>query len=162
MRNVFIAIMGLVIGAVVMNGVVEASRTSSAGSGVLVAQAEVKTVPPFEGASPAPSDALANPVDDPIEAYSDLKGAKKQGWAVFLLACVVMLAAGLARAADKWPTVKPLAWIKANKWALLITSGAGLVAAAAYNALALGGSPYAAVLAAAGAVLTLIAPKAAQ
>lgn len=105
-----------------------------------------------------PSDALANPVDDPIEAYSDLKAAKRLGWAPFLLAIVVMLTAAFARAGQKWPTVKPLAWVAKKKWALLAISGAGLVAAASYNALALGGSAYAALLAAGTAVLALIRP----
>ncbi|MGE0206158.1 MAG: hypothetical protein AB7E70_19450 [Hyphomicrobiaceae bacterium] len=107
-----------------------------------------------------PSDALANPVDDPIEAYSDLKAAKRLGWAPFLLAIVVMLTAAFARAGQKWPTVKPLAWVAKKKWALLAISGAGLVAAASYNALALGGSAYAALLAAGTAVLALIRPTA--
>lgn len=112
-------------------------------------------------ATPAPtqpSDALANPVDDPIEAYSDLKAAKRLGWAPFLLAIVVMLTAAFARAGQKWPAVKPLAWVAKKKWALLAISGAGLVAAASYNALALGGSAYAALLAAGTAVLALIRP----
>lgn len=150
--------------------IAQASTAEHPYSETLIAQADL---PSDAGAAPAdagsgsaivstqPSDALANPIDDPIEAYSDLKAAKRLGWAPFLLAIVVMLTAAFARAGQKWPTVKPLAWVAKKKWALLAISGAGLVAAASYNALALGGSPYAALLAAGGAVLALVMPKSA-
>ncbi len=183
MQKIAVTILGLAIGVLTMTTVVEASRETKEHP-VLVAQldapadaadAPVEPAPSGPAASEGssagsgsattptkPSDALANPVDDPLEAINDARQAFKQGWAVGLLAIVVMLTAGLARAGQKWPTAKPLAWIAKKKWALLAISGAGLVGAAAYNALALGGSPYAALLAAGGAVLALVMPKAGE
>lgn len=182
MKKIAVTILGLAIGVLTMTTVVEASRETKEHP-VLVAQldapaadaAPVEPAPSAPAASegsagagsattPAtkPSDALANPVDDPLEAINNARQAFKQGWAVGLLAVLVMLTAAFARAGQKWPTAKPLAWIAKKKWALLAISGAGLVGAAAYNALALGGSPYAALLAAGGAVLALVMPKSSE
>lgn len=102
--------------------------------------------------APAPADSLANPIDDPVEAYSDLKAAKKQGWAFAIIAGIVMLCAAIGRAAVKWPTWPVLNWINKHKKALIVVGGAGVTATAAFNALALGGSPFA-IAAAAGAAL---------
>lgn len=106
--------------------------------------------------APLPSDSLANPVDDPVEAYSDLKAAKKQGWAFAVLAGLCMAAAALGRAAMKWPTWPVLSWINEHKKVLLITAGVGVTATAAFNALALGGSWFAIIGAAGGALLAFI------
>lgn len=182
MQKIAVTIFGLAIGVLTMTTVVEASRETH-DTPVLVAQidAPAPDAAPVEPAAsvPAasegsaggsgsattpttkPSDALANPVDDPLEAISDARQAFKQCWPVGLLAIVVMLTAAFARAGEKWPTAKPLVWIAKKKWALIAISGAGLVGAAAYNALMLGGSPYAALLAAGGAVLALVMPKSA-
>jgi len=109
-----------------------------------------------EQPKPAPSDALANPVDNPVEAYSDLKAAKKQGWAFAILAGIVMLCAAIGRAAVKWPSSPGLNWVNKNKKALFVVTGAGLTATAAFNALSLGGSWYASIGAAGAALLAYI------
>lgn len=113
---------------------------------------------PGSGTAPSLSDKLHNPVDDPLAAISDLRAAKKQGWAAAILAAIVMLTAGLARAAQRWPTVSFLAWFGKHKTAIFIVGGVGTVSAAAYNTLVLGGTVMAVIFAAVGAVLTLIAP----
>lgn len=106
-----------------------------------------------------PPGGLANPVDDPIGAYSDARAALEQGWAVFVLAVIVMTTAGLSRAAGRWPNARLLAWFVRNKTAIYIVAGVGTVAAAALDALWLGGTWYAAGYAALGAFLTLVAPQ---
>ena len=107
-------------------------------------------------AAPAPSDSLANPVDDPVEAISDLRAAKKQGWAFAIIAAVCMVAAGLGRAAVKWPSWPVLSWINTHKKVLIVTTGVSVTATAAFNALSLGGSWYASIGAAGAALLAYI------
>jgi hypothetical protein len=69
-----------------------------------------------------------------------------------------MLTAGFARAADKWPNSKLFAWFKKKKTAIYVVSGLSLTSAAAFNALALGGTWMAAAYAAAGAFFTMLHP----
>ena len=106
--------------------------------------------------APAPADSLANPVDDPVEAYSDLKAAKKQGWALGILAAFIMLAAAIGRAATKWPTWPVLNWINQHKKITIAVAFVGITASAVFNALALGGSWYAAIGAGGAALLAFI------
>lgn len=107
---------------------------------------------------PKPSEQLPNPVDDPRAAYDAVKAAKKQGWAAAILASLVMLTAGFARASTRWPTSKPFAWVAKHKTVLLVISGVSLVSCAAFDALVLGGQWMAVLWAAIGAALTLIVP----
>lgn len=108
----------------------------------------------------APSASLSNPVDDPLGAFDDARSAKKQGWAIFVLACIVMTTAGLARAGTKWGDSKFLAWFVKNKTLVYVVSSLGAVSAAAFDALALGGTWGAAGFAGVGAFLTLVMPRA--
>lgn len=108
-----------------------------------------------------PASQLHNPVDSPIASIDDAKQAYKQNWALGILAVLVMLIAGLSKAASKWPTLPGLSYFSKHKTLMLVISGAGLTAAAAYNSLALGGSWYATLAVAGGAALALISPKAA-
>lgn len=110
-------------------------------------------------AAPAPSDTLANPVDDPIEAISDLRAAKKQGWAFAIFAAIAMAAAGLGRAAQRWPAFVGLSWVNKHKTVLLVAAAVGAVASAAFNALADGGSWYAVALAGGGVLLAFLNSK---
>lgn len=109
-------------------------------------------------AADPPPTALPNPVDNPGAAIDSLKAAKKLGWAAAILAAIVMLAAGLARAAAKWPTLPGLSWFAKHKTAIFVTAAVSTIGAAAYNAIALGGTWLAAGAAAVAALLTLIAP----
>jgi hypothetical protein len=109
--------------------------------------------------STTPAAALHNPVDDPLAAIEDAKAAKKQGWAFVVLASLVMLTAGAARAVAKWPDAPVIAAINKHKTAILIIGCASAGAVAAYNALALGGSWIALLYAGAGAALTFVSPK---
>lgn len=127
---------------------------ANADSGSAVA-AEVQQGAGSASAS-APADSLANPVDDPVEAISDLRAAKKQGWAFAIIAAVCMLAAGLGRAAVKWPSWPVLSWINTHKKVLIVTTGVSVTATAAFNALSLGGSWYASIAAAGAALLAYI------
>lgn len=103
-----------------------------------------------------PSDALHNPVDDPLKALDDAKQAKKQGWGLFILASLIMLTAGLAKAATKWPTLWGLSTINKHKTTLIISACLGVGVTAAYNALADGGSWYAVIGVGAIAAVTFI------
>lgn len=105
---------------------------------------------------PAPADSLHNPVDDPLAAVNDVRQAKKQGWALAILAAVIMLTAGFAKASVKWPSAPLLSTINKHKTVIFFVAGAGTVATSSYNALALGGSWYAVLMAAGGAVLAFI------
>lgn len=103
-----------------------------------------------------PSDKLHNVVDDPVAAIDDLRNQKTQSWAVAILAALVITTSSLAQAAKKWPDSRALAWFAKNKTALFVIQGVGMSAAAAFNALALGGAWMAAVYAAGVAFFTLL------
>lgn len=108
--------------------------------------------------TPTPAEKLHNVVDDPLAAISDARALYKQGWAIFLLGLVVMTTATFARAAAKWPTVSLFAFFEKHKTVILVVSGIGATAAAAFNAIALGGTWFAAAYAALGAAFTMVAP----
>lgn len=128
----------------------------AAGDAVVAGSDAVASPPmPTGPAAQTPADKLHNPVDEPAAAYDDLKAAKRQGWAAAILAALVMLTAGLARAAQRWSA---LAFFAKNKHALLVLGGVSTVGAAAFNALLDGGAWTAVLLAAAGTVLSLITP----
>ncbi len=137
---------------------------------VLLAQADpdagvVIPPPPADPSQPPapevkPSDKLHDPLSEPAATYDDLKAAKKQGWSFAILAGIVILTATFARAAARWPSA--FGWAAKHKYVIIVTAGAGSVAAAAYNALVLDGSWMAAVLAAGGVLLSLITAKPAE
>jgi hypothetical protein len=115
--------------------------------------------PPSSSTTAGPAADIANPVDDPLGAIDDVRQAKKQGWSLVLLCLLVMTTAGLARAAERWPSKPVLATIAKNKTLLFVIACVGAMAAAAYNAAFVGGSPYAVAYAAGGALLLFVAPK---
>lgn len=138
-------------------GLVGASAAfADSGSAVEAAPLPAAGSAAAEQPKPVPSDSLANPVDDPVEAYSDLKAAKKQGWAFAILAGLIMLAAALGRAATKWPNWPVLSWINKHKKVLIVSAAISVTATAAFNALSLGGSWLAVVGAGGGALLAFI------
>lgn len=110
-------------------------------------------------ASPAqrPSDEIANPVDDPIGAINDAREAQRQNWALFGLAIAIMVSRGLGTLRSRYPASKLLARMTGRPG--LIVAGVGFVGASAFDALALGGSWYAVVVAAIGALLSLLVPE---
>lgn len=148
MRTAKLTVIAIVC-SVIGLGLVGASAVYADGSAVVEGSGSAP-------AAPLPSDSLANPVDDPAEAYSDLKAAKKQGWAFAILAGVVMLAAAVGRAAKKWPTWPVLSWINQHKKVLIVSTAIGVTATAAFNALSLGGSWFAVIGAGGGALLAFI------
>lgn len=86
--------------------------------------------------SPQPSDSIADPLDNPVEAYSDLKAAKRLGWSALAFAAVLMLCKVAGRA-KSW-----IGWLGQGKrplWIAALTA----IATAGYNAAAEGGSPLA-------------------
>lgn len=117
-------------------------------------QAPAASPPP--AASPRPSDALHDPVLDPAGAIDDAAAAKRQGWPILVLVGVVLVSRGLGTARRRWPGSRALRWMSGR--AGLITIGSGAIAAAAFDALVLGGSWFAAGYAALGAALALIDP----
>lgn len=109
------------------------------------------------GSGARPSDELADPVEDPIGAVADARDAQRQGWPVFALVAIVMLSRGIGTAHRRWPASRWLAWL-GGKPALAV-GGVGVVAGAAFDALVLSGSWWAALIAAAGAFLLLVSPE---
>jgi hypothetical protein len=115
--------------------------------------------------APAPAapsvDALHNPAQAPLAAFDDLKAAKKLGWAMALFAALVMLLKAVAYVKDKLGGVpllgKLAAWLAVNKRAVWI-AGLGAGCAAAYNALAEGGTWMAALMLVAAKVFALMSP----
>lgn len=154
MKTKHLAILAVVLGLL---GLAPVAFADAPDAGVVLVDAG----PPVAAPTPTPTPAaeLANPVDDPIAAIDDARQAKKQGWPLFALALVVMLTAGLARAAGRWPTWPVLSAIAKSKTTLYVIACVAAMGAAAYNAAFDGGSPYAIAYAAGGALLLFIAPK---
>lgn len=147
------------IPALVDAGVQEGSGSAGSGSAATTTTTQVTV-------TTGPADKLHNPVDDPLAALSDIREAKKQGWAFAILASVIMLVAGLARASVRWPNAPLLSTIAKHKTVIFVVTCLGAAAGAAFNALALGGSMYSVLLAGGGAALLFInaggPPKQAQ
>lgn len=99
-----------------------------------------------------PASQLHDPLENPMAAWQDELGARKDGWPVALWAAIAMLAKALAYAerSPKWkgaPVIGPaITWLAIGKRAMAIAA-VGVVAPAIYNALALGGSWGAALVA---------------
>lgn len=102
----------------------------------------------------SPADQLPDIVTNPGKAFDAEKAAYKLGWPLAVLAAIIMLGrgAGLLGRQFSW-----LAWIGKGK-AAVVTAGIVTVAIAAFNALALGGTWYAALFAAIYAGLALLKP----
>ncbi|MEO7895901.1 MAG: hypothetical protein ABIR65_01260 [Pseudolysinimonas sp.] len=103
-----------------------------------------------------PADALHDPLVAPAAAFDDVRAAQKIGWPLAVLAVLVMLSRVLGGAGTRW-SVPWLAWL-AKGTAAFVVGGLGSVSAAAFNALALGGTWFAVVAAAVGAGLALTSP----
>jgi hypothetical protein len=115
--------------------------------------------PSSGSATAAPADRLHDPIANPTASFNDVKDAWSISWGAGLLAAIVTLTTGLARATSRWPNARLLRWFAKNKTAIFVVTGIGTVAAASFNALALGGTWLAALWAGIAAVLALIAPK---
>lgn len=102
----------------------------------------------------SPADQLPDIYAHPGDAFDATKAAYKLGWPIALLAGIIMLGRGIGQAGKKlaW-----LAWLNKGA-AAVITAGVVTVAIAAFNALALGGTWYAAGLASAAAGFALMKP----
>jgi hypothetical protein len=86
-----------------------------------------------------PADKLHDPISDTKAAVEDVKQARRQGWAMLVFALATM-AAKLVGRVKKWPK---LAFLNKGRAAVIVGAVSALVFAA-YNALADGGSLYAA------------------
>jgi hypothetical protein len=153
MRTSKLAVIAIICGVL---GLGLSVASAQDGSGSAVAEPAGSAAPAPAAEQPKPADALANPVDDPVEAYSDLKAAKKQGWAFAILAGLIMLAAAVGRAAVKWPSWPVLSWINKHKKVLIVSAAIGVTGTAAFNAMSLGGSWLAVIGAGGGALLAFI------
>lgn len=93
-----------------------------------------------------PSDTIDDPIENPSEYISDVRLAKKTGWALAVL--VVLF--GICKLLGRAKTIAWLAWLGRGKAALII-GASGAVIAALIDTIALGGTlvaaGYAAVLA---------------
>lgn len=106
--------------------------------------------------SAMPADVLDDPVTNPAAAFDDAKAMHKLGWPLLLLASLIMIAKGLLTAGKRW-SWSWLKWLNTGVRAVAI-AGVITVASAAFNTLALGGTYFAVMVAAAGALFTMIAP----
>jgi hypothetical protein len=104
----------------------------------------------------SPADQLHDAIAQPTAAFDDVKAAEKLGWPVALLAAVILLGRGAGQLGRK---LSWLAWLNKGK-AAVITAGIVTVAIAAFNAIALGGTWFAAAMAAASAGFALLHPVA--
>lgn len=109
-----------------------------------------------------PSDKLHDPVVNPMAALNDERDLQRQGWAVFLLGVLLMLARGLQSWApshkdDVGKVGAAARWLAGGARAFAI-AGVIATAGAAYNALVLGGAWGAVVLAAIGAGFAALVP----
>jgi hypothetical protein len=147
----------VVCGFVLGFGIAHADDAGLPGVTVIADAGSGSAVTPAAAPTP-PSATLPNPVDDPLAVIDTVRLQKKQGWAPAILACIVMLTAGFSRAAAKWPSSKLLAWFAKNKTAIFLISGLSVTSAAAFNALALGGTWMAAAYAAVVAGASLLRP----
>lgn len=148
MKTAAIAILFLLLTAIA-SSIAYAQPTGSGSDVVAVGSGSAA---PTAAATPP---VLHDPIAAPIEAVSDLKQAKRQGWAALAFAVLVMLTRLGVRASERY---KSLAFLgKGNAHIALAATAA--FALAAYNALALGGSLYAALYAAGGVALYAIMPQ---
>ena len=67
----------------------------------------------------APADQLHDPATSPLEAWDDLKAARKVGWPLALLAAAIMLARGLGTVGRN---VAWLAWLNKGRAAVILGS----------------------------------------
>jgi len=128
------------------------------------APVELTSPPPapatVDPTAPRPSDRLHDPLTDPAGAIDDAVAARRQGWPLLALVVLILVSRGLGKARTRWPSSRSLAWMGGR--AGLVVIGAGIVAGAAFDALALGGSWFAAGAAAIGAALALLDPAPAR
>lgn len=113
-----------------------ATDASVAGSSTPIAGAPLLA----PATAPSLSD-LHDPISSPAAAFDDVKAAKKIGWLVAVLAGLVLLGKGLARASQTF------AFLGKGKAAIVIAL-LGTTAAGCYNAAASGGSWTAVLIAA--------------
>ncbi len=104
--------------------------------------------------APVTADQLHDPAIQPVEAWDDAKAARKLGWPVALLAALIMLSRGIGTAGRNVPW---LGWLNKGR-AAVIVAGVGTVATAGFNAVGLGGTWFAVLMAAAAAFFALIPP----
>lgn len=121
------------------------AQALDAGSATSQVTTTTTTTPPPE---------LHNPVTHPAAALSDLQQAKKSGWALALFALLVMLTRAGVHLSAQFKSLGFLAKGRAH----FVIAAVGALAVAGYNALALGGSIYAAIIAAGGALLYVVMP----
>lgn len=146
-----LAVIGIGIGYMGVAYADDGSGSGSlAGSGSALVQTPADAGPAVVAPAPAaPSaDQLHDPAESPRAAFDELKAAKKLGWGVAVFAGLAMLFKVLAYVKDKLagkPVIgKVAAFLAKGKTAIWI-AGLGAGCAAAYNALAEGGTWMAAV-----------------
>lgn len=104
--------------------------------------------------SAQPSDALHDPLKEPAAVIDDVKAARHQSWPLAVLVALIAVTKSLAFLPG---TVGK--WFATGKQAMVVAGVLG-VTVALYNAVALGGSWYAAGGAAVVALIALLSPHA--
>lgn len=154
MRSLFRPLVGVALGIlIVLGSLVARAAYADTGSAVTAGSASSGS----GSAVAAPADQLPDAVAHPADAITAEKAAyNKAGWPLAVLAGLIMIGRGLGAVSKKWA---PLAWLGKGRAAVLAAGGVTL-AIAAFNALALGGTWYAAIVAAASAGFALMRPHA--
>ncbi len=147
MRHVFSIVILFCLGPVTMSAL---SSVTSAQP--IDAPLAVGSAGPVASAPQAPE--LHNPITHPAAALSDLQQAKKSGWALALFALLVMFTRAGVHASSQFKSLAFLAKGRTH----IVFAAVGALGLAGYNALALGGSLYAALIAAGGALLYAVLP----
>lgn len=106
-----------------------------------------------------PSETLHDPLTDLGASIDDLAAARHVGWALATLGALIMLSRSLQVAGRRWPAVGWLAWLNTGSRGFAL-AGLAAVGAAAFDALALGGTWLAVAFAAFGSLLALLSPGA--
>lgn len=149
----------IVLPFVLVFALTKLAGADGSGSGSGSATVATAVVAPGSGSasgsgSAQPSDALHDPLKEPAAAIDDIKQAKKQGWAITVLVLLI--------GCTKLLTFLPGAvgkWFATGKRAMAVAGGLAILVAL-YNALALGGSWYAAGSAAVVSLIGLLSPHA--
>lgn len=110
-------------------------------SGVVAPDAPGSAMVPAAAPATAPEVKIADPVQQPAQAFDDLKGAKRYGWAGVVFVLLVLITRTGMVYSERVPFLKFLGKGQAHS----IIAAVSAFAMTAYNALVLGGTLYAAM-----------------
>jgi hypothetical protein len=108
--------------------------------------------------APVPTVSAHDAITSPQDSLSDAQAAKKHGWPIFVIVCLIMVAKTLQTAGKRWPDIKSIAWLNSGMRAAIIT-GVITIGTASCDTVLNGGSWFTVAYAAAGSFLLLVHPS---